>query len=272
MLHLLGIEYSKVKNYTTFWVMLIIYAILVPLALYAISAIELAPPGATTPLFSGSSLLEFPTIWNSVTYVASFFNLLLGVLVILIVCNDFNYRTFKQNVIDGLSKQQVIASKFIFLTFLAVVVAIYTFILGLLFGFIYSDDINMFDEIYYLGIYFIQTIGYFTIAFLLAILLKKPALSIIIFVLAFWTKLLFLIVLDESIVQFLPVNLISDLTPWPLQWITAMIKMNPDPDAQAQAMEEMSLMISTPTRSIIAVCYISIFVFISNLILRKTDL
>ena len=47
-------------------------------------------------------------------------------------------RTFKQNVIDGLSKQQVIASKFLFLIALATAVTLYTFLLSLIFGSIFS--------------------------------------------------------------------------------------------------------------------------------------
>jgi len=272
MLHLLSIEYSKVKNYATFWVMLIIYAILVPLSLYGISAIELTAPGSDISIFSGTSLLKFPAIWNFVTYMASWFNLLLGILVVLIVCNDFNYRTFKQNVIDGLSKQQVIASKFIFLIALAIAVTVYTVLLGLLFGSIYSDGGSIFGDFYYVGIYFIQTIGYFTIAFLFAILLKKPALSIILFAVAFIFKFVFYLALGETISQYFPINLISDLTPFPLQWLTAMVQMNPDADAQSQAMDSIGLIQSQSIRTVVAMGYIGILVFISNMILKKRDL
>lgn len=277
MLHLLGIEYSKVKNYTTFWVMLIIYAALIPLIIWGISVFHFGQEG--TPMYwEGSSVFKFPVVWNGVTWVASWFNLLLGILIVLIICNDFNYRTFKQNVIDGLSKQQVIVSKFLFLIALAIAVTLYTFLLGTIIGFTFSDGGNMLDDIYYVGIYFIQTIGYFTLAFLFSILLRKTALSIIIFTLAIIvvnpliSLTISLTIGDNSIVQFFPINSISELTPFPLQWLTAMIQSNPNPEAQSQGMEQVNMIISQPIRTVVATIYIAIFVFISNLILKKRDL
>jgi len=265
MLHLLSIEFSKVKNYRTFWVMLAMYAVLVPIGIYAVSTIDF-------PLFKGSSLLKFPVTWNFVTYMASWFNLLLGILVVLIVCNDFNYRTYKQNVIDGLSKNQVIISKFLLITTIAIAVTAYTIILGVIFGSIHSDSMDLFEEFHYVGIYFIQTIGYFTLAFLISILLKRPALSIIVFALMFILKFIFYLGLGEELSQYFPVNLISDLTPFPMQHLIELLKMNPDPAAQAEAQAKLDLIISQSVRTSFALVYITIFVLLSNFILRKRDL
>ena len=264
MLNLLSIEYSKVKNYTTFWVMLIIYASLIPVIIWGISVFHFGQE--ETPMYwEGSSIFKFPVVWNGVTWVASWFNLLLGILIVLIICNDFNYRTFKQNVIDGLSKQQVIASKFLFLIALALVVTLYTFLLGTIFGFAFSDGVDMLDDIYYIGIYFIQTIGYFTMAFLLAILIKRPALSIIIYAVVIIFKFIFYFVLGSTISQFIPMNIFAGLTPFPiLQDQIAMM------DAQQQA--EYAIIISQSIRTIVAITYIGIFLFISNYILKKRDL
>ena len=276
MLHLLSIEYSKVKNYTTFWVMLIIYATLIPLIIWGISVFHFGQE--ETPMYwEGSSVFKFPVVWNGVTWVASWFNLLLGILIVLIICNDFNYRTFKQNVIDGLSKQQVIASKFLFLIALAMAVTLYTFVISLLFGLVFSDGGSMFSDIYYVGIYFAQTIGYFTLAFLFSILLRKTALAIILFTLTIiinpiLTGVISWAIGDNSIVQFLPINAISELTPFPLKWLTDMVQSNPDPESQSQVMEQVNMIISQPIRTVVATIYIAIFVFLSNLILKKRDL
>ena len=77
---------------------------------------------------------------------------------------------------------------------------------------------------------------------------------------------------DSTLVQFLPINSISELTPFPLQWLTAMIETNPNPEAQAQGMEQVNTIISQPIRTIVAMAYITIFVFLSNSILKKRDL
>jgi len=49
MLHLLDIEYSKVKKYKTFWAILIIYATLIPLIIWGISALHFGQEG--TPMY-----------------------------------------------------------------------------------------------------------------------------------------------------------------------------------------------------------------------------
>ncbi|HIP32114.1 MAG TPA: hypothetical protein EYG86_05080 [Crocinitomicaceae bacterium] len=260
MIHLLKIEYSKLKNYSTFWVMLIIYAVMVPLAIFGIAQVELPP------IFNGSDTLEFPKTWNFVTYVASIFNMLLGILVVLIVTNDFNFRTFKQNIIDGLSRGQVIASKFLVLFVLAFVVALYSILLALFFGFIYSEEVtSVFDEFYFVGIYFIQTLGYFTLAFLLSILLKKPALSIVIYAVLFVFKFIFILALGATASQFVPMNVFADLTPFPIfQEQLAMLK--------STEREQFDLIISQPIRTAVAVGYIIVFLVLSKLILSKRDL
>lgn len=260
MLHLLNIEYSKLRRYSTFWVMLIIYAIMVPLAIYGIAQIDLPP------MFNGSDKLGFPDTWNFVTYVASIFNMLLGILVVLIVTNDFNFRTFKQNVIDGLSKGQVITAKFVMIFSLAFAVAMYTVLLALFFGFIYSEgEVNVFENFYYVGIYFIQTLGYFTLAFLLAILLKKPALSIVIYAVLFIFKFIFYFILGATFSQFIPMNIFADLTPFPIfQEQISMLE-------EAQR-EQFDLIISQSIRTLVAVGYVVVFLVLSKLILSKRDL
>ncbi len=120
-----------------------------------------------------------------------------------------------------------------------------------------------------------QTIGYFTLAFLFSILLRKTALAIILFTLTIilnpiLTGVISLAIGDNSIVQFLPINVISELTPFPLQWLTDMMSANPE--AQKQSMEAASMVISQPIRTVVATIYIAIFVFLSNLILKKRDL
>ncbi|MBL1279943.1 MAG: ABC transporter permease [Fluviicola sp.] len=260
MIHLLKIEYSKLRHYSTFWVMLIIYAVMVPLAIFGFAQLE------RPPLLNGSDKLHFPHTWNFVTYVASIFNMLLGILVVLIVTNDFNFRTFKQNIIDGLSRGQVITAKFLIVFVLALVVALYTILMALFFGFLYSDEIvSVFENFYFVGIYFIQTLGYFTLAFLLAILLKKPALSIVIYAILFVFKFIFYFVLGAIGSQFIPMNIFADLTPFPI--LQEQIAMLEGPQAEGFA-----LIISQPIRTAVAIGYIIIFIILSRVILKKRDL
>jgi len=260
MIHLLKIEFSKVRNYRTFWVMLLIYIGLVPLVFFGLSSFQI-------PFFpEKSEMFGFPTVWNYITWTASWLNLLLGVLVVTITCNEITFRTQRQNIIDGLSRKQMILSKFYFFTALAAFVTLYTFLIGFVFGLIYSGFNDVFSGISYVGVYFIQTLGYFSFAFLFAVIVKRSALSIIFYILIFFFKFIFVLVLGDTISQYMPINVIADLTPFP--FFKEIFKMAAEQDPNFVA----PVIISQTVRSLVALGWISSFIFLGYFVVKRRDL
>src|SRR5688500_2377894 len=95
MLSLLRIELRKILPYRTIWVILGIFILLLFLIVKGSSTIEINGQKA------GTSLYNFPDIWMKLTYIASYFNLLLGILVIILITDEYSFRTLRQQVIDG---------------------------------------------------------------------------------------------------------------------------------------------------------------------------
>ncbi len=260
MIHLLKIEFLKVKNYRTFWVMLLIYIALVPLVFLGLSSFQI-------PFFpEKEEMFGFPTVWNYITWTASWLNLLLGVLIVTITCNEITYRTQRQNIIDGLSRKQMILSKFYFFTALAAFVTLYTFLIGFIFGMIYSGFNNVFSGIEYVGVYFIQTIGYFSFAFLFAVLVKRSALAIIFYILIFFFKFVFVLALGDTISQYMPINVIADLTPFP--FFKEIFKMAAEQDPNFVA----PVIISQTVRSLVALGWILSFILLGYFVVKRRDL
>lgn len=261
MRKLFNIEYLKVKNYRTFWWIMGIYALLVPLTFIGLSQIDF-------PFFpSKSELFSFPTIWNYITWIASWWNLLLGVLIVILVCNDITFKTQRQSIIDGLSRREVILGKLYFLIVLAFVVAVYTLLLGVLIGCIYSDPANIFMDIEFAGIYFIQTMGYFAFAFFFAVLVRKPALSIVLFIAILMIDIfLYADWFLGDAAQFFPTITISELTPFPFFQQQLNLEATLDPSF----VEPYNM--SQTLRSILSLAYMSIFVLVGYLSLKKRDL
>lgn len=261
MKKLLQIEYLKVKNYRTFWLILLIYAALVPLSFMGMSQIDF-------PFFPNKSeLFSFPTIWNYITWVASWWNLLLGVLIVILVCNDINYKTQRQGIIDGLSRRDVILGKLYFLIVLAMAVALYTFVVGAIIGCIYSNPSSILKDIEYVAIYFVQTIGYFSFAFFFAVLVRKPALSIILFIAILMIDvILYIPWIMGDYAQFFPTITIAELTPFPFFGQLMELEASQDPNF------EEPFVLSQGARSILAIVYISFFIFIGYFSLKKRDL
>ncbi|UKN03650.1 ABC transporter permease [Paracrocinitomix mangrovi] len=267
MMKLLKIEWLKVKNYNTFWWILGIYAVLVPVTFLSLIEFFLSITQGFPFFPSKEEILGFPQIWNYTTWIASSWNILLGVLVVILVCNDFAFKTQRQSVIDGLSRRDFILGKFSFLIVLAVVITLYTFLFGFIIGSIYSNISDFTDEIYYLLVYFIQTVGYFAFAFLWAVLIRRPALSIILFVvIILFDGILLNIPNFYEVAQFIPTITISQLVPFPFgqEFIDA---------ARAQG-EDVNLpfQLNQLGRSVFSSIFIIGFVLISYISLKRRDL
>src|SRR6056297_2102376 len=211
MKKLFQLEKIKTLSYPAFKTLMIIHFLLFFLVVLVVSRVHFSIPG-----FSVKGLYQFPNIWEFFPWVASWFNQFLAIVVILLVGNEFSFRTFRQNVINGLSRSDLITGKLIMI----VTIAIYTFLMVLLailiFGIIFSNGITMdiiFEKSYLILIYFIQAIGYMTIGLLIALIFRNNALSIIMFLLYFAIvepvgRLMF----KAEARRFFPAKIISNLT------------------------------------------------------------
>ena len=128
MIHLLSIEWLKLKRLITLRVILIVYAILLPLIFYSLSLMSV------NGTFYDNSIYKFTDVYHYVTYISSFFYLLIGVIIVVFTCNEIKYKTQRQNLIDGLSKKDLILSKFYVVMALSVLITLYTFLIALIFG------------------------------------------------------------------------------------------------------------------------------------------
>lgn len=133
MKRLVQIEFIKLFTYAGFWVPAIFWALLFVLCLFLGTQININLPG-----LDHASFFKFPGLWNTTTWLASWFNLILAIISMIFVCNEFSFRTFRQHVIDGLSRTELFFGKvllmliFAFVGFVLVVAS--TLILGLFYN------------------------------------------------------------------------------------------------------------------------------------------
>src|SRR5690606_20750922 len=104
MKRLMTIEWLKLKKLTSLKIILLVYIVLFPLVLFGL--INFFGKIFDGILGNSWSPYEFPDIWKFTTYASSYFNVLMGVLIVIVVTNEYNFRTFRQNVIDGLSVKE----------------------------------------------------------------------------------------------------------------------------------------------------------------------
>jgi hypothetical protein len=178
MLHLLKLEWLKVKNYRAFWIFLGLYII----GLFSINWIafqfqtEVTKNNVPLKIFP----YDFPAVYQTIAWVSSWLLYFPGMLIILVITNEYNYKTHRQNIIDGLTRQQFVAAKILFGLAIALLTTISCFLIALYFGSSYSKSVS-FNGIQYVGFSFIQTLCYLFLAMILAILMRRSGLAMAVF-------------------------------------------------------------------------------------------
>jgi ABC-2 type transport system permease protein len=226
---------------------------------WAISNIEFPIPSPIPnqpPAFIGlpSSIFQFPDVYNYVAYIASFFNLMVGVIIIVFTTNELKYKTQRQNVIDGLSKVDVIMAKFIVVVLLAAVISLYTFLVSFIFGALNGSISDMFNGIELIGVYFVSTVGYFIFAFFFANLVRLPALAIVLYLVSTTVEGIVGLIATSTYVEFFPLTMFSALVPFPMD-----------------IFEVPDFMWGQGGRVALSLGYIAIFTIISYMVIRKRD-
>ena len=200
---LLKIEWLKIKKYPAFWWMLAIVMLTYPSINYMFYNIynEFTQGKEMTnniaKMLFGNPF-AFPETFHTVAYFSSFFVLLPAILVIMLITNEYNYRTHKQNIIDGWSRKDFMASKLIDVAIISFVVMTVYMLVALGFG-IYADPENMgriAEQLHYIPMFYLQTFAQLTVAFLLGYLVKKAFIALGIF-------LFYYLVVENILVAYL---------------------------------------------------------------------
>ncbi len=179
MNRLLTIDLHKIFKNRASKIVLLTYFVL--LSLIALAAAIKVNIGINEFQLAREGIFEFPYIWHFTTYSAAIFKLFIAIVVITMMTNEYSYGTLKQNLIDGLSKEEFILSKFFSLVLLAAVSTIFVFIFTLILGLIYSQDVSaaiIFTDLQYLVGYFFKLVGFFSMCLFLAVLVKKSAFAL----------------------------------------------------------------------------------------------
>jgi ABC-2 type transport system permease protein len=214
MRHLIRQELIKTWYYTGFRVIMIIHFILFIAVVLIPSSLNITVPG-----FSTDYLFQFPNVWQYIPWVASWFNILLSLLVIILICNEYHFITFRQSVINGLSKTELFTAKGIVILCLALYSTALVFIFCLAFGFIFTDDLStalIIENTRVVFVYLVQVTAYMAFAMFFAVLFRNMALSIVLF---FVYRLIFEPVLRQIFPAearlYFPMKIITNLTPTP---------------------------------------------------------
>jgi hypothetical protein len=179
MKRLLDIEFHKFRHSRSSKVLTIIYLTIVALMMM-VGMIRIEFNGFSGS-FSDLGIFDFPYVWHISTYFTSFLKIFIAIVIVSLTANEYSNRTIKQNLIDGLSKKELILSKFYFVLALACLTTIVIFMASLILGLIYSDynQANIiFSDLEFIGAFFMGHLVFFSFCLFAGILLKRSAFAL----------------------------------------------------------------------------------------------
>jgi hypothetical protein len=126
------------------------------------------------------SPFAFPKVWQTVGWFSSWLLYFPGMIIIMLMVNEFNFKTHRQNIIDGWSRKQFIGVKIAIVVLFSVLITVLNAITSLFFGTLSRGSFS-FEGMEYLIYVFFQSLAYLFLALMLAVLFRRSGLAIIIF-------------------------------------------------------------------------------------------
>jgi len=226
-------------------------------------------------------MFDFPGIWQNLTYLFAIAKIFLAVIIITNVTNEYSNGTLKQNLIDGLSKKELLQSKILTSTVFALLSTLFVFIIVFILGqLVFSSEEPFFKGIEYLGAYFLKLILFFFICLFFSFFLRKSAFALL-GVVVWW-----MVEKGLGIVEFLFKAMAQN---WEFEkvdpnglWLTEYLPLNASANLiKLPNFNPMNFQMGKPvfvlveidwTFVIAALVYIVIFIFLSYRLLKKRDL
>jgi ABC-2 type transport system permease protein len=267
MIRLLKIDFKKIQGYKVFWILTGLYALLIILFFFGMQGFlddlaEEANKQSPIPI-PGLSAYSLPDIWHNLTFVAGYFKIFLSVVVIILITNEYTYKTIRQNVISGFSRWDFLSSKFLTIGVISVAATLLVFIIGIILGLMHTDDVTLaklFDKTEFLLAYFLEIYAFLMISFFIGLLVKRSGFAIGL------TLLYFYIVepvgnyyLPYEIGDYLPKKAIGSLIDIPNTSIMRLFGV--------EFQDYISIW-----DALVVIGYIALFGFLSYWVLKKRDL
>lgn len=215
-MNLLRIELLKLKSYVPLRVLFGIFIIMLPFGFYGSNQFLGSVEFNNMPQDLLPNFFNLPDLWYHLTYHASWYNMLFGVIAMILITNEISFRTMRQNVIDGMQRSQLITSKLIVISIISVGAGIYVGLVGVCYILGNGQEFAMealTAKISYLPAYVFQLFTYMCAGLLTGLVIKRAGLGIMLYIFAipadFFLNTLLSKIISPSLGGLLPFSAIS---------------------------------------------------------------
>jgi ABC-2 type transport system permease protein len=186
MLQIARTEWLKIKKYPAFWWVIGITALTYPGINYIFHSVyvnitqKTSTSGKIVSALLGNPF-SFPESWRTVAYFSSIFVFIPAIVVIMLITNEYNFKTNRQNIIDGWSRSAFMTGKLIDVLIMSLLVTLLYTVVALIIGFTNSKNESAWGLSYYIGLFALQTFSQLSLAFMTGLLLRKSFIALAVF-------------------------------------------------------------------------------------------
>jgi len=231
MIKLLKIEFKKIRSYKTFWILTGIYFVFLALGILMAefiinNMVDNMNKHLPIPL-PHVNIFFFPDVWQNIAFFATIRYVLIfpAIIIIILITNEFSFKTVRQNVVNGLSKTDFLLSKLYLILLISVVLTLFMSIGALIIGLSHTDAITLpllFDKTSFIIGFFITILTLQVYAFFFGFMLRNTGLAIALFTLyalivepILYYFLKSPVVFKNDISTYLPLNAVLRVTEYP---------------------------------------------------------
>ncbi len=231
MIKLLKIEFKKILTYKIFWILTGLYFLFLAAGLLMAefminNMVDNMNKRLPIPL-PHITIYFFPWVWQNITFFATLRYVLIfpAIVMIILITNEFTFKTIRQNMINGLSKAEFLISKLLIIVLISVVITCMLFIGTLIIGISHTSDLTfamVYEKSAFIIGFFITMFTFQVFALFFGFIFRNTGLSIALFTLYIFIVepiiYYFLkspIVFSNNISKYLPANSILSITEYP---------------------------------------------------------
>jgi len=181
-------EWLKIKKYPAFWWVMGITALTYPginymfIGVYKNITEQQSSSGQIVKALIGNPF-SFPEAWRTVAYFSSLFVFIPAIVIILLITNEYTYKTNRQNIIDGWSRRTFLTGKLFDVIILSAIVTALYFLVALVIGLSNTTHpaADNWKLAYYTGLFALQTFSQLSLAFMVGLLIRKSFIALAVF-------------------------------------------------------------------------------------------
>jgi hypothetical protein len=179
MIQLLKIEWLKVKNYKAFLIISIFFVLGIFTTNYIVYSVfdNMVSKTNAAILVNQFNPYDFEYVWQTACYASGYILILPVLLLMILVTNEYTFRTNRQNIIDGWSRLQFVHVKMMLALIFTLIATLLVIITSLVFGFSSGTEFST-SGISHLGYFFLKALSYNVIAVFLSIWIKRTGFAI----------------------------------------------------------------------------------------------